>query len=736
MTNDQKYLVPANEGAGAPASVERIAFYQSAPAEPEAESTALPIAHYLWMLNRHKWRLLLFVGIAVASTIIVSSRLTPYYEATATIDVDRMAPNAVIGQEANAGRAVSASDSDFFLATQVNLIKSDSVLRPVVQKLKIKTTTVKPGQREDPLAAEAPVVLPYLTVTRPPKTYLLLISYRSPDRVFAASVANAIAKSYIDHSYAIRFQASGMQASFMNRQLEELQAKMERSAAALVQFERELNVISPEEKTNILSARLLQLNTEWTNAQGDRLRKEAAAKSVQSGNLDAIQATARGEQIHKLIEKMGEANQKFGAVKAQYLPQHPEYKKAAMQQAQLQQELENLKTSVAHQVEAEYREALDREKNTQAAVAETKKEFDQLNSKSLLYKALKRDADADKTLYDELTRKIKEAGINAGFQGSSIRLADEARPAKKAVFPNVQTNAVLSFLISLVVGIVVIFISENLDHTLKDPDQIQRQLQTEVLGALPVVKAWRGHLPGVDAKGNKRELFGEGTAMASTYEEAVRTLRDSILLPHADRRPRTLLLTSATPREGKTTTAVHLAVVHSQQKRKTLIIDGDLRRPGVYHHVGVSNDKGMSDVVNGDARWQDLVQHPQGLPYLSVLPAGPPSRRAADGIGETLRAVLAEAVEEYDLVICDAPPLLGFAESLQIAALVDGVVVVALAGQTERTAVASVLTSLKRLKANVIGLALNEVRSDMSERYYYYGYYGKYYSRYYKPLSS
>jgi len=129
-------------------------------------------------------------------------------------------------------------------------------------------------------------------------------------------------------------------------------------------------------------------------------------------------------------------------------------------------------------------------------------------------------------------------------------------------------------------------------------------------------------------------------------------------------------------------------------------------------------------VVNGNANWRDLVQQTAGLPYLSVLPAGQPSRRAADGVGDALRRILAEARDEYDLVICDAPPLLGFAESLQIAALVDGVVVVALAGQTERTAVASVLSNLKRLRANVIGLALNEVRADMSERYYYYGYYG------------
>jgi len=128
------------------------------------------------------------------------------------------------------------------------------------------------------------------------------------------------------------------------------------------------------------------------------------------------------------------------------------------------------------------------------------------------------------------------------------------------------------------------------------------------------------------------------------------------------------------------------------------------------------------------------VKTTEAFPFLSVLPAGPASRRAADGLGTTLKDLFAAAIDDYDLIICDAPPLLGFAESLQVAKLVDGVVVVALAGQTEKTAVASVLTNLRRLKANVIGLALNEVRADMSERYYYYGYYGKYYSRYYKTL--
>ncbi|MDP9054765.1 MAG: polysaccharide biosynthesis tyrosine autokinase [Acidobacteriota bacterium] len=726
MPNENKSLAlpPSNDATHS--RMERVTYYQShAPEETESSDSQTPLSHYLWVLRRRKWPLLIFIVFAVAATIIVSSRLTPYYESTATVDVDRMLPTGVIGQEAST-RASSMNDSDVFLSTQVKLIQSDSVLRPVALKLKIPTSSNHP---------DAPVALPYLTITRPARTYLLQISYRSPSPQFAAEVANAVAESYINHSRMLRFQASTGESVFMTKQLEELQAKMERSSAALAQFQKELNVISPDEKTNILSARLLQLNTEYTNAQADRFRKEVAAKSAATGSLEALEVSAQGEQIRKLEERIAEADQNFAAAKIHYGANHPEFKKAANNQLELQKQLEALKTNAAQRVDMEFRQAANREETLHRTLNETKAELDGLNEKSIEYANKKRDADADRKLYEELTRKIQEAGINAGFQDSSIRLADDARPAIKPVFPKVRSNALIAFFAATLLGVVVVFLSDSMDHTLRDPEQISRQLQTEVLGSLPVVKAWRGHLPGRNVEGNQpRELFGMSKGLGSSYEEAIRTLRDSILLPSADRRPRTLLMTSATPREGKSTTAVHLAVVHSQQKRKTLLIDGDLRRPSIYQYLGLSNERGLSNVVNGEFPWREALQNSEALPYLTVLPAGPASRRAADGLGTTLKELLAEAIQEYDLVICDAPPLLGFAESLQVAKLVDGVVVVALAGQTERNAVASVLTNLRRLKANVMGLVLNEVRADMSERYYYYGYYGKYYSRYYKPL--
>jgi capsular exopolysaccharide synthesis family protein len=270
----------------------------------------------------------------------------------------------------------------------------------------------------------------------------------------------------------------------------------------------------------------------------------------------------------------------------------------------------------------------------------------------------------------------------------------------------------LALIVSGLLAFCAAVLADSLDHTLRDPERIRRQFGAEVLGSLPMVKGWRGRLRTADEGSASNALVAISTSQAGAahaYEEAIRTLRDSILLPGLNGdgrdRPRSLLLTSATPGEGKSTTTAHLAAVHSQQKRKTLLIDADLRRPGVYKHFEVCNDTGMSDVILHDKNWRAALQVPEEFPYLTILPAGPVSRRAADGVGVTLERILIDAAHDYDLVIVDAPPLLGFAETLQIAALVDGVVVVTRAGQTNKNAVANVFSSLKRLRANVIGLA-------------------------------
>ncbi len=601
------------------------AYGQSEPEEP-----VVPLSHYLWILRRHKWRIIAFVLICVASTLVVSSRLTPIYEATASIDIDRQAPPAVIGQDA---ARMAPNDADQFLATQVKTIQSDSVLRPVVQRFKIVESSRLQPQLPTARMQNAPVVLKNLKVTRPPNTYLLLISYRSPNPDLAADVANGIADSYIQHTYNLRFQASSGLAAFMEKQMDELKATMERSSAALAQFEKDLSVINPDEKTSILSSRLLQLNTEFTNAQGDRVRKQAAYDSVKSGSLEAAQASTQGEQLRKLGDHLDEAREKFAGIKSQYGAKHPEYQKTQSQVTELERQFAALKANITQRVSLEYQESANRESMLKKAVAETKEEFDHLNARSFEYKAVKREAEADKSLYDELVRKIKEAGINSSFQNSSIRLSDSARPPLLPVFPSLPLNGALAFLFSTLLAVGAAVLADVLDNTVRDPEQIQHALRTEVLGSLPVVKSWRNRLLPVATNSNAVGApvkSGHHGDQASAFEEAIRTLRDSILLSDLGRRPRSILMTSATPREGKTTTSVHLAIAHSLQGRKTLLIDADLRRPGIQSRLALSNDRGLSTVVSGDVEWRDALQRSESYPDLDVLTAGPASRRAAD----------------------------------------------------------------------------------------------------------
>ena len=318
---------------------------------------------------------------------------------------------------------------------------------------------------------DAPISLKRLEVTRPPNTYLLRIGFRSTNPRLAADVANGIAASYLDHSYNIRFQSTSGVSRFMEKQMEDLRAKMERSSAALAQFEKELNVIDPEQKTSILSGRLIQLNTEFTSAQAERVRKEAAYNSMKSGSMNAAMISTQGEALKRLTDESNEAQRRFNDAQTHYGPSHPEYKKAASQVEELSRQLEETRSNIQQRIQIEYNQAVEREAMLKTAVSQTKAEFDNLNARSFDYQALKQEADGDKKLYDELFRKIKEAGINAGFQNSSVRLADAARPALKPVFPNFIIFLSVAFLASSFMAIAAAIIGDSLTRPSVTPSR-------------------------------------------------------------------------------------------------------------------------------------------------------------------------------------------------------------------------------------------------------------------------
>ena len=724
-------VIPPAQSNNLPA----VAYYAPMAPQQEFEPDApkVPLSHYLWILRRHLWKIVAFVAACVLVTAILSARLQPIYESTATIDVDRQAPSEVVGQDST--RSATIGDNEAFLATQIKLIQSDSVLRPVAEQyhlLNIDTQSNHLNSEKAQATAAAPVSLSHLKVTRPPGTYLLLINYRSQDPRLAADVANAIANSYLAHTYDIRIRSSASLSSFMEKQLDELKAKMEQSGLALAQFEKDLDVINPEEKTNILSARLIQLNTDYTTAQAERVSKEAAWNAIKSGSVEAAQVSSQGQDLAKLNDSLNQARQHFALVKSTYGSTHPEYRKAASEVAELEKQFEDTKTNIAERIAVEYRQALNREQMLQKTVADTKAEWDHLNSRSFEYQQLKREADADKTLYDELIKKIRESDINAGFQNNNISIADPARPPLRPVFPNTKVNLLLALFFSTLLAVGAALLHDSLDTTLRDPQEASRFLGVDVIGTMPVDQAAAllprpnppAGTPAIVPTAVPGRSSGGYYTTTSNFEEAIRTIRNTILLSDFEGRLRSIVLTSAAPSEGKTTIAAHLAIANADRGNKTLLVDGYLRRPSLHSKFGFNPREGLSNVLTGELPWQDAVLPVEGKPNLSLLPSGPGSHRAADLIGPRLSSLLDEFAKEYDLVILDSPPLLGFAECLQMATAADGVLIISLAGETRRKAVAEVISVLHRLRANIVGIVMNQVsQNTSSDGYSYYGYY-------------
>lgn len=705
---------------------------------PQAPS--LPLAHYIWLFRRYLWKMVAFVAACVLLTFVISARLRPVYESTATINIDLQAPSAVVGQ----GSTVQSNsvDNDIFFTTQIRLVQSDAVLRPVVEQYHLLDNqggmSVDDLQKTQSLSS-APVFLNHLNVTRPINTYLLQISYRASSPALAANVANAIANSYLAQTNNLRTRSSADLSTFMGQQLDELRSKMERSGQTLAKFERDMDVINPEQKTDILSARLQQLNSEYTTAQADRAAKEAAWNSVKAGSVQVAGLSQHSDSLEKLADTLNDAREHFALVEATYGVNHPEYRKASAQLAEAKSQFNSARQLVSDRIQLEYQEALNREQILLQAVTDLKQQWDEVNANSVEYQQLKQEADADQTLYHELVTKINEAGINSDFQSNNIRLADLARPSTKPVSPNIKINVLVALLFSIILACCAAVLYDSLDTTLRDANEARRYLGTDVIGSLPLDKDVPELVPAskpVDpaaeaaAAAVSSEESGKGRKgyyrSVSLFEEAVRTIRNTILLSDFEQRLRSIAITSAEPSEGKTTLSVHLAIANAARGKTTLLVDGDLRRPSVHAKFGLNPRVGLSNVLNGEMSWESALLPIDGRPNLSLLPSGPGSHRAADLIGPHLSLLLDEFAKKFDLVILDSPPLLGFAECLQMANAADGVLVVSKAGSTKRKSVAAVVSTLKRVRANLLGVVLNQVTQNTSEDGYHYYAYEKY----------
>ena len=709
----------------------------------DTSDVQLPLSHYVWLVRTHWIKMVAFVAFAMIATAMVTARITPLYDAKTTLYLDRNAAKNLVGQDSQAGSA-NKGDIDAYVSSQIQIVQSDRVLRPVAEKFRLQAQpkdSTDEGRRRAARINEGPVRIGGLQVTRPGTTYLLNITYRSPDPVLSADVANEVAKSYMDYTFRMRVNGSATQADFMKGELDSLKDRMTASDEKVAGLEKELAVINPDQKTSLASAQLQQLTTQATTVQMERVKAESVYKSLQDGGLDAALVSPMGARIAEDLAKLKEAQAKFADVKLTYGQRNDAYQQAQAAVVQFQGQVDKDVGSARNQAEADYSKQKDQEEMVQKHLFDAKSQYDQLNMRMLDYQQAKQEAVTNRALYEELMKKISENRINASFQNDMVRVADEARPPVNYSYPDRNLNLMVAFFISSALAFIGLIAMDRVDTTVRNPEQVSQSLKARVIGGLPMMRRWRA-TPSLallkDAALTEAGVGGDGRAgqtrnQLSGFEEAVRTLRNSIMLTDFDRRLKCILMTSASPSEGKSTVAAHLAIAHAEQGHKTLLIDGDMRRPSLHKLFGVENAAGLSKVLEHHIDWHEVLLKPRPDLDLQIMPAGPSTRRAADLVGQALPKLLDEAREEFDLVILDAPPLLGFPEPLQMAASVDGVIVVTRAGQTERRAVAAVLNTLGHLRANVVGLVLNEVRKEMGSGYYYYGYgyYGKYYGKYY-----
>ena len=690
-----------------------------------------PLTFYAGIVRRRVFAITLLSIVLTALVVLGCSLLPPINTGSAIIAIDRQSSPEMVGDN----RLLSTGD-DQFMATQQNLLQADTILRPVAERYDLLQREHQfrrylfwdQSPQKQKQIRNAPIVLKHLKIEREPNTYLLTITYHDEQPQLAADVANGIADSYLRNIFDTRIKEAGRLSSSMEQQLIDLKEKMASTHRALMVDQRNLGTADPEQKTAVLVARLQALNTESSAAEADRIAKEAVYREAREGTLPEVEVSAQSTDLTKDVEKLQVAKANLALVGATYGDQHPEYKKAAAQVAEAQLALDESRVNVATRIGVEYHQTLVREQMLSRAVSETKEQVDDLTSQSFNYLQLKHEAETAEKVYEDLFAKIKQSGINSELQNNIIRLADSARPAAKPIFPDWMRIVCLSMAFFVFACSAAVIWAELTDATAKEPGAVEAALGVPVVCSLPKVTNMELRLAlgpdGMRIAGSRwRGLQG------GFFDEGVRHLRGYLMLSEQSHAPKSILITSALPGEGKSTLALSLAMAHAEQGKRTLLIDADLRQPAIERIVRLDPDAGLAEVLAHRSHWSSVTRSVPGRPNLSVLGSGLPLPLALALIGPQMRGILDQAVLQFDLVVLDSPPLLGCAETLELAVAADLAVLAVRSGQTPMKSLAATVETLRRVNVAIAGLVLNEtaIATDATH---------KAYARYYTTIGS
>jgi polysaccharide biosynthesis transport protein len=701
---------------------------------------------YLLVLRKHQWLITFFLLAVVSIVTIATFRMQPIYEATAIVEVDRDTPNAFRFNESD--QSDEYGDLEDYIVTQSKILQSETLAMQTIKSMGLDRMAEfggGPGKpvKAAPAGSDASLMRPAalgaflggLTVKRVPNSRLLDVTFEATDPALAARIVNAHLNNFIEQNFRSRFDAATQASNWMAGQLNEMKIKVENAEDARLEYERDNQIWTIDEKSDISSQKLGELEKELTEAQADRINKEAVYQLAQSGNYDAIAAVRESVVIQDILKQQTALSAQYTDAVAQYGPKFPKVLRIEAQLKDLDQLITREKLNIGNQVEADYRGSRQRELLLKDALDEQKAAVNQTAEKLVQYNILKREADTNKQLYDGMLQKLKEAGITAGLRSSNIRVVDPALIPGGPSRPNKARNILLSIMVGLLGGIGLALLREYLDNTVKTPDDIETLARLPSLAVVPALSNSSGKRRGrfsrllktavVTSKEGRAELISHNMPQ-SQMSEAFRALRTSLLLSQADHPPQVILMTSALPREGKTTAAVNLAVTLAQLGDKTLLVDADLRKPGINRALSLVDGKhaGLSSYLAGVSSLDLItVPHP-AISNLEAIPTGPIPPNPADLLSSRrLTELITELRSRYKFVVIDSPPIMAATDAVILSVLVDGVLMVVRSGETPKEAFTRTRDLLVGVKCHMLGVVLNAVDASSPDYYYSYRYY-------------
>lgn len=707
--------------------------------EPGAERVPM-IREYLRIATRWRYLILGLVAGTVIFGLVITLLMTPKYTAVTTIEISRESSKVTDFQGVE--REASVADQEFY-QTQYGLLRSRSLAERVADELRLVddpeffalygvSTTDPALERVNgryPASGRATrrriagqLLLKNLAVSPTRLSRLVDVGFTSPNPTFSAKVANAWAENFIETNLERKIQATSYGRNLLQRQLAQLKERLDESYRQLVAYASAQRIINlPSQSSgdgritaerSIVADELAQLNAALAQAVADRIQAEARYR--EGGRTNATPEALRNQAINNLRQRRAELAAEYQRLMTQFEPSYPAAEALRSQIDQLDRGIAREEGRVAGSLQADYRQAVEREASLQRRVDALKSSYLDLRRRSIQYNIYQQEVDTNRVLYDGLLQRFKEIGVAGNVGVNNIAVVDPADVPTRPSSPRLLLNLAISILVGLALGVLAALALEQIDEAIADPGEIERRLGLPLLGTVPKLDDGTPRDALLDRKSDMVDAYlAVQTNLAFTTEHGV---------------PRSFAVTSTRPAEGKSTTALALATTLARGKKRVILVDGDMRSPSVHHLGGVDHDRGLSNFLTGEDAIDKLVFEMADLGFVAMS-AGPIPPNAAELLtGNRLALLIERLLTTYDHVVIDSPPVMGLADAPLIASRVEGVIYAVESHGIRASMVKTALARLASANARIMGGVLTkfEARKAHAGYGYEYGYgYGR-----------